>query len=156
MLAADACAAADIEVTPFTERTRRELLSVLGQVGSVLVNPVDVSQRAGNITAFERALNLVAAEPSIDIIAVYENVDLLVTFLPKPITDAMHQAIINLGEKQAKPVILVSPPGALELQRLEIENRMAEAGIPVFPSMERAAKAIGNVRRHFVRRAVWG
>lgn len=152
VLAADACTAAGVEVTPFTDRTRRELLGLLGQVGSVLVNPVDVSQRAGNLQAFERALHLVATEPSIDIVAVYENADLLVTFLPKQITDAMHDAIIDLKRKQPKPVILVSPPGALDMQRLEIENRVAEAGIPVFPSMERAARAIANVHRYYLAR----
>ncbi len=149
VLSADACAGAGVEVTPFTEKTRRELLGLLGQVGSVLVNPVDVSQRSGNLPAFERTLELVAAEPSIDMVAVYENADLLVTFLPKQITDGLHDAIINLKSKQPKPVILVSPPGALDMQRLEIEHKMGEAGIPVFPSMERAARAIANLHRYY-------
>jgi acyl-CoA synthetase (NDP forming) len=149
VLSADACAAAGVGVTPFTEKTRRELLGLLGQVGSVLVNPVDVSQRSGNLPAFEQTLELVAAEPSIDIVAIYENADLLVTFLPKQITDGLHDAIINLKSKQPKTVILVSPPGALDMQRLEIENRMGEAGIPVFPSMERAARAIANLHRYY-------
>jgi len=90
----------------------------------------------------------VAAEPSIDIVAVYENADLLVSFLPKEITGGLHEAIIDLSRKQPKPVIVVSPPGALDMQRLEIENGLAEAGIPVFPSMDRAARAIANVCRY--------
>ena len=148
VLSADACASVGVEVTPFPEKTRRELLALLGQVGSVLVNPVDVSQRSGNLVIFEQTLRLVAAQPSIDIVAVYENADLLVSFLPKEITDGLHHAIIDLSRKQPKPVIVVSPPGALDMQRLEIESRLAESGIPVFPSMERAARAIANVRRY--------
>jgi len=34
------------------------------------------------------------------------------------------------------------------MERLEVESRLSEAGIPVFPSMERAAKAIANVRQY--------
>ena len=88
VLSADACAAQGIEVTPFTDRTRRELLGLLGQVGSVLVNPVDVSQRSGNLQAFEKTIELVAAEPGIDLIAVYENVDLLMAFMSRPMADS--------------------------------------------------------------------
>ena len=149
VLAADACAALGIDVIPFTDKTRRELLGLLGQVGSVLVNPVDVSQRSGNLRAFEKAIELVAAEPNIDLIAVYENVDLLVAFLSRPMADAMNDIVAKAGRKCGKPVIVVSPPGTLDKDRLEVESKLSEAGIPVFPSMERAAKAIANVRQHY-------
>ena len=148
VLSADACAAQGIDVIPFTDKTRRELLGVLGQVGSVLVNPVDVSQRSGNLQAFERTIELVAAEPDIDLIAVYENVDLLIAFLSRPLADAMNDIVAKAGRKYGKPVIVISPPGALDKDRLEVEFKLSEAGTAVFPSMERAARAIANVRRH--------
>ena len=148
VLSADACAAQGIDVVPFTDRTRRELLAVLGQVGSVLVNPVDVSQRSGNLQAFEKAIELVAAEPGIDLIAVYENVDLLTAFLSRPLADAMNDIVAKAGRKYGKPVIVVSPPGTLDKDRLEVEAKLSEAGTAVFPSMERAARAIANVRKH--------
>jgi len=149
VLSADACAAHGIDVVPFTDKTRRELLGLLGQVGSVLVNPVDVSQRSGNLQAFEKTFELVAAERDIDLIAVYENVDLLVAFLSRPLADAMNDIVAKAGRKYGKPVIVVSPPGTLDKDRLEVESRLSEAGTPVFPSMERAAKAIANVRQHY-------
>jgi acyl-CoA synthetase (NDP forming) len=148
VLSADACAAQGIDVIPFTDKTRRELLGVLGQVGSVLVNPVDVSQRSGNLQAFERTIELVAAEPDVDLIAVYENVDLLIAFLSRPLADAMNDIVAKAGRKYGKPVIVISPPGALDKDRLEVEFKLSEAGTAVFPSMERAARAIANVRRH--------
>jgi acyl-CoA synthetase (NDP forming) len=148
VLSADACAAQGIEVTPFTGRTRRELLALLGQVGSVLVNPVDVSQRTGNLSAFEKTIELVAAEPNIDIIAVYENMDILLGFIGRPITDSMNEIVAKARKKYGKPVIVVSHPGAFEKDRVDVEFKLFEAGVPVFPGMERAARAIANVRQH--------
>jgi len=149
VLSADACAAQGIEVTPFTDRTRRELLGLLGQVGSVLVNPVDVSQRSGNLQAFEKTIELVAAEPQIDLIAIYENVDLLIGFMTRPTTDLMNDVVAKAGRKYGKPVIVVSPPGTFDKDRLEVEYKLSEAGTAVFPSMDRAAKAIANVRQYY-------
>ncbi len=148
VLSADACAARGIDVVPFTDRTRRELLGLLGQVGSVLVNPVDVSQRSGNLEVLERTFELVAAEPGVDLIVVYENVDLLLAYLGQPVCKVMNDVVAGAGRKHGKPVIVVSPPGALDRERLEVEARLTEAGTAVFPSMERAAKAIANVREH--------
>jgi len=154
VLTADACAALGIEVTPFTERTRRELLGLLGQVGSVLVNPLDVSQRSGDSQAFERAIQLVAAEPQIDIVVVYENADLLTRFLTRKVAELLNDVVARFARTQSKPTIVVSPPGSLDADRLDIEYKLSEAGIPVYPSMERAAKAIANVNQYCRSRAM--
>jgi acetate---CoA ligase (ADP-forming) len=153
VLAADACAALGVTITPFTERTRRELLGLLGQVGSVLVNPLDVSQRPGDLQALERVFDLVAAEPQIDLIVVYENADLLVRFMTKEVADRVNAVIVGAARKQSKPVIVVSPPGSSDAERLDIERRLSGAGIPVYPSMERAARAIANVNQYYRRTA---
>jgi acyl-CoA synthetase (NDP forming) len=153
VLSADACAALGINITPFTERTRRELLGLLGQVGSVLVNPLDVSQRSGDLQTFEKAMELVAAEPQIDVVVIYENADLLARFMTKEVADLINAVIVKVARKQSKPVIVVSPPGSSDADRLDIEYRLSEAGIPVYPSMERAARAIANVNQYYRRRA---
>ena len=153
VLTADACAALGIDVSPFTERTRRELLGLLGQVGSVLVNPLDVSQRPGDLQTFERAIELVANEPHIDIIAIYENADLLIGFMTKGVADLMNGIIVKSSRKQSKPIIVISPPGSSDAERLDIEYRLSDAGIPVYPSVERAAKAIANVNQYYRLRA---
>jgi len=149
VLSGDACAAQGIDVVPFTNRTRRELLGLLGQVGSVLVNPVDISQRTGRPQAFEKTIELVAAEPNIDLIAVYENTDILLGFMGKPTTDLMNEIVAQARQKYGKPVVVISPPGAFEKERVDVEGKLSEAGIAVFSSMERAAKAIANVRQHY-------
>jgi len=153
VLGADACTALGIEVPALIEKTSQELVKLLGEVGSVLCNPVDLSQRFGDPQALERAMELVAAEPYIDVIVMYENAGVILDSLSKERVDELNHTIVNFSQKQSKPILVVLPPGPAEMRRLEIERMLSQAGIPVYPSMERAAKAISNVNRYFRRNA---
>ena len=98
-------------------------------------------------------MELLAADPRIDIIVVYENADILSRFLGRAMTNDVNTLIIDFAQKQTRPVVVVLPPGSLETDRLDIESRVAGAGIPVYPSMERAAQAIRNVNQYWRFRA---
>lgn len=149
LLAADACAAFGIEVFPFTESTRRELLGLDGHASTTFIRPSDISQLSGILQAFERGIELVAADQRVDIIVVYENADTLLGLMAKEAADLINGVIVKASQKGSKPIIVVSPPGSRDLERLDIECRLSEAGIPVYPSMERAAKAVADVRRYY-------
>ena len=153
VLVSDAFAAVGIDVPALTEKTGRELVSLLGQVGSVLCNPVDLSQRYGDPQALGRAMELVAGEPDIDLIVVYETAGAILESFPGEIVNALNGTIMNFGKSQSKPVVVILPPGPAEMRRLDIERRLSRAGIPVFPSIERAAKAISNVNGYYRTRA---
>ena len=45
------------------------------------------------------------------------------------------------------PLVLVLPPGPAEARRHEIEEAFKGVGVPVFPNVERAARAIRNIIR---------
>lgn len=151
VLAADACATLGVAVPPLTEKTHRGLLSLLGQVGSVLCNPVDISQGYGNIETLRKTMDLLAGDSQVDIIVLYENVDILSRFVGKQMTDELNGTIINFSHSQRIPLVAVLPPGSLETERLEAEGRFVEAGLPVYPSIDRAARAIANVSRFRLR-----
>jgi acyl-CoA synthetase (NDP forming) len=129
LLADDACRPFGIEVFPFSE-------------SGGLAGP------AGVLRASERSISLAAADGRVDIILVYENMDLLVGLTNRGTADAINGMILQASQKSGKPVMVVSPPGCLELDRLEIEYRLSGAGVPVFVSMERAARAVADVRQH--------
>lgn len=153
VLISDACAAVGIDVPTLAEKTKRELASLLGQVGTVLCNPVDLSQRHRDSRVLGRTMELLAAEPQIDLIVVYQNAGVILDSFSKKVTDALNGAIVDFGQKHSKPVVVVLPPGPAEMRRLEIEHSLARAGVPVFPSIERLAKAISNVSRYWGFRA---
>ena len=151
VLTADACALVGLDVPLFTDEATQQLRSLLGDVGSVICNPVDVNQIFGNGQVFQQIIELIVAEPHIDLIVVYENTDILSSFLSKETTEEMNGIVIDFRKKRSKPIVVVLPPGSAETGRLEIEDMLSRAGIPVYPTMERAAKAIRNVYQYFWR-----
>lgn len=54
----------------------------------------------------------------------------------------MNDVSVDFRNKQDKPIASVLPPGAAETERLQIERKLSQAAMPVFPSMERAARAV--------------
>ncbi len=147
VLISDVCTAAGVEVPVLRQRTAKALVDSIGQVGSVLTNPVDMSQRQAVAPAVRQALGLVASEPQVDMILVYENSGLLLDVYPREVTKAVNQAFLDFSRKGTKPLVLVLPPGPAESRRREIEEAFKQAGVPIFPDVERAAKAIANIVR---------
>ncbi len=145
VLISDVCAAAGIQVPTLTEKTGKDLVKLIGQVGSVLTNPVDMSQRQSIIPVVKQALELVASESQIDAIMVYENSGLLLDVYPREAITAVNEVFLDFSRKRQKPLVLVLPPGPAEVRRCEIEGRFKDAGVPIFPNVERAAKALRNV-----------
>ncbi|MDO8472462.1 MAG: hypothetical protein Q7T05_01450, partial [Dehalococcoidia bacterium] len=91
---------------------------------------------------------LVCAEPQIDIVGIYENVEILVRFLSADKMASMNRMFIEFNNRRQKPIISVLPPGSNDLAWLEVRRVFTAAGIPVFNSMDRAAKAVANVWQH--------
>ncbi|MBM4444653.1 MAG: hypothetical protein FJ020_05025 [Chloroflexi bacterium] len=147
VLISDVCAAVGIDVPRLTDAAERALVDLIGQVGSVLGNPVDMSQCQSDPEKVQRAIDLLASEPQIDLLLVYESAGVLLDLYPREVTAAVNDVILAFAGKKAKPVVLVLPYGPAEARRREIEQRFIGAGIPVLPSIERAARAIRNVSR---------
>ena len=147
VLISDVCTAAGVEVPLLRKKTAKALVDSIGQVGSVLTNPVDMSQRQAIAPSVKRALDLVAGEPQIDIILVYENAGVLLDVYPRQVTNAVNRAFLDFSQERQKPLVLVLPPGPAEARRREIEEAFKGAGVPIFPNVERAARAIRNITR---------
>ena len=146
--ASDACAELGLHIPSLATETRQRLASLLGQVGSILRNPVDVSQSGSNPSILRDAIGIILDDPSIELIIIQEDAGILLKYLPWEVAQAINTVFVDFRNKQDKPVVVVSPPGAAEPQRLEIEQALTQALIPVFPTMERAAKAIMNLSRY--------
>jgi len=146
--ASDACAELGLNIPPLSSETRRKLTNLLGRVGSILRNPVDVSQSGSNRSMIKEAAGLVLADSSIDLVIVQIDAGILLKYLPWELVESIFTVFIELRNEQEKPIVIVSPPGAFESQRIEMEQQLARASIPVFPTMKRAAKAIINLSRY--------
>ncbi len=144
--AADTCISLGLNLPPFSDETKSQLRSLLGEVGSILHNPLDVSQSYSNTEVIHQAIEIAGADQNINVIIIQENVDLLVTVSPESI-EPMSDALIDL-RKKGKSIVMVLEHGLAEAERLSISRKLLAAKIPVFPSLERAAKAIANMNRY--------
>jgi acyl-CoA synthetase (NDP forming) len=148
--AGDACMENGLKIPPLSLETKQELSKLLGEVGSILNNPVDVSQAQfrGPSTLFQ-AIDLVARDTAIDIVLIQEDMDILLPVYSHKGLEEINDFFIKLAGRQNKPIIIVLPHGSAELERLQIEQKLLTSSIPVFSSMERAAKAIYKLNQYY-------
>jgi acyl-CoA synthetase (NDP forming) len=152
----DACADAGLNIPSLTKETRDKLAEVIGQVGSILRNPVDVSQTGSNPARIRQAVEIVLDDSNIDLLLVQQDIGVLLRYLPFEAAQTVNNIFIDLKNKQHKPLVLVLPPGTHETERIQLEQELAQASIPVFPSMERAARAINHFTQYWQRRSATG
>jgi len=148
--AGDACMENGLKVPPLSFETKQKLSELLGEVGSILRNPVDVSQaQFRGLAALFQAIDLIARDTVIDIVLIQEDIDILLPIYSWKGLEEINEFLIELGSRQNKPIIVVLPPGSAEPERLQIEQKLLTASIPVFCSMERAAKAIYKLNQYY-------
>jgi acyl-CoA synthetase (NDP forming) len=147
--AGDACVENGLEVPPLSYETKQELSKLLGEVGGILCNPVDVSQaQFRGLAALFQAIDLVVGDPISDIVLIQEDVEILLPIYSQKGLEEINEFLIELARRQNKPIIVVLPPGSAEAERLEIEQKLLAASVPVFCSIERAAKAIYRLNQY--------
>jgi len=147
--ASDACIEGGLKIPPLSEKTNKELTELLGKVGSILHNPIDVSKAAKyGLPTLLQSIELTAQDPVIELVLIQEDMDILLSFFSKEEAEEINDFFISLRNKQTKPLVVVLPPGSAEPERLGIEQKLLKASIPVFPTMERTAKAIVAINEY--------
>ncbi|MFU8796650.1 MAG: CoA-binding protein [Dehalococcoidia bacterium] len=153
--AGDVCTEIGLQVPPLCDQTDRALRELLGEVGSILGNPVDVSQaQFRGFPVLFQAIDMVARDANIDVILIQQDADILLPIYSRAGLETINDFFIELGSRQSKPLVMVLPPGPVEQERLQLEQRLLAASIPVFCSVERAARAIFNVDTYLRRRGM--
>jgi acyl-CoA synthetase (NDP forming) len=141
-----------LEIAPLSSDTRQKLSDLLGEVGGIFCNPVDVSQaQFRGLPTLLQAIDLIVRDTASDVVLIQEDVEILLPIYSRKGLQDINEFIIELGRRQSKPIVIVLPPGSVEAERLEIEQRLLAASVPVFYSMERAAKAIVRLNQYSCR-----
>jgi len=150
VLAADVCSSLGIELPAFTGEIKGELKSIVNAPGSILRNPLDLSLVGRDSVLLGKVLALLADLADIDLIMLNERPTFLLALVSQADLQAINDVLVDFQNRHKKPLVVVSPPGGIyEKERLAVEERLLEAGIPVYPSFDRAAKAITNVIRYW-------
>jgi len=145
----DACTSVGLNVPPFTEETRSSLKPILPAAGSILRNPLDMGGVGGTLEILERTMEIVVSDPRINIVIVNEHIDFLLRFLSKERLDGVNDILIRFRRSQGKPIVVVSRPGLAGAERIAVERKLSDAQVTIYPSLDRAAKAIANMNWYF-------
>ncbi len=146
--ASDIFAEYGLVIPRFAPATEQHLGNLLGRVVNILHNPVDVCTYGRNMTTLQEAILSILADPVVDLLLIQEDMGILLRLMDFETVHDLNDVFIDLRTRQDKPVVAILPPGLFELERLEIERKLSEASIPVFHSLERAAKAISNLSHY--------
>jgi acyl-CoA synthetase (NDP forming) len=139
-----------LQIPPVSFETKQKLGELLGEVGGILCNPLDLSQaQFRGLPALFQAIDLVVRDTTSDIVLIQEDVDILLPIYSRKGVEEINEFFIELGSKQSKPIIVVLPPGSAETERLQIEQKLLTGNIPVFCSMGRAARAVYKLSQYY-------
>ncbi len=152
--AADACIAAGLEVPPLAEETRKRLEALLPAGGSILRNPVDITPAGFSLDVLEtlgRVLSIMEADPGTDVIMLILRVELVILNISEEDVFQPNRLLIEFARSGRKPLVVVSPVPPSTGEQLALERQLSEAQIAVYPTLQRAARAISNVTRYWER-----
>jgi len=144
---ADAFAEATLEVPVLTQKSRDELASFFRLIGGGFGNPIDTGNE--NRREMRHILEVLKQDANIDNLVMI--LGLTTRFrTPKEMEDVAN-LLIETRQEALKPVMLITPSTTLEgIQRAtEITPKLHGAGVPVFASFERAARALRNAREYY-------
>lgn len=145
--AADLCESAGLFVPALPQEIRSQFRDFTPVAGTSVRNPVDT------ISMFvpqelSRTIELVASHAGIDFLIF--QMELGISFLQGPgrvIVEAGREVLIETARRIDKPMVVVlrygGRPQGISLLA-ETQQRYVEAGLPIFPSIERAALAISR------------
>ena len=140
--AADAAERCGLHMAVLSEGTRKRLASILPPTGTSLRNPVDVGLSA----SFDLRLYL----DTLDALSTDSGVDAIVILgggATEEISQAYVQGLVRLRKQSGKAVLAVTLPGYLMDEVLL--KPLYDAGVPVYPTPERALRAYAQVVRFF-------
>ena len=153
VLAADLCEEAGLDVIPLPQEIREELKAEGSEIWDWIGNPVDLSIRVDRDSTAGQFLKVMARNP---------NFDLLITFVHthgsgsgKKITADEFLASYSLDEVNNKPLLVTMENDArggtnndqpwLQEMLEEAKMKLLASNVPVYPSIERAARAASKM-----------
>ncbi|MEX0785134.1 MAG: CoA-binding protein [Dehalococcoidia bacterium] len=145
----DAFVRAGLDVPLLTTASYRKLASFFNIIGGSYRNPLDMGGTigfGGQQDQLQRLLDILDADANVDAIAM----ELASGFMARrwqadPASlDRMLDLLVEHQQRSAKPFLAILHPGHVEDVTAKARARVAERGLPVFHSFERAAGALSR------------
>jgi len=142
--AADAAAKAGLRLAALSDDTRKKIAGVLPPAGISVQNPVDVGLGAsGNVEQYTKPARYLMQDDGVDVAVVIGG-----TFVKETNQIYRRELIAARNDTNKTLVVINLPEFARAVQDDDTDTDFIEAGIPVFPSPERAMVALGGAARY--------
>lgn len=141
-MASDTCARAGLIVPQFDIETQDKLQHLLPPVGVIVQNPVDLGGRAGSEEVLTTCLKACISDTQVDLMIVDLHVGKLASNAGEEKVREISTLLTEIAQSASKPIIVVAKPGLSPKLCLEVQQKMANNGLAVFPSIGRAARAL--------------
>ena len=163
VIGSDACERLGLEIPSLSPEVQQKISSLLPPIGTNVRNPVDITSPVPRTKVLEPILEAVAASGRIDVIILgrmFLSVKGLALVLgyPKSFEQGREELMnipVMIKRKFGKPIIIVLSEEVTDAEMIEFEadrrslrNYYLTHGIPVYPTLERAAKALAHVVKY--------
>ncbi|MDP6772473.1 MAG: hypothetical protein QF704_17330, partial [Anaerolineales bacterium] len=155
VLGADACEKAGLTVPPLPTDIINTLSQFIPEYGTSVKNPIDLPF---SITAqdFLETINAAASYDDFASLIIHFDVDTILLFSGETRLIEMLDVVVSAALDCDKPVVVVlrastSPEGAKIIS--EWQHILVSNNVPVFPTIDQAAKAISNVINYYRRKS---
>ncbi|PIU23327.1 MAG: hypothetical protein COT13_03595, partial [Chloroflexi bacterium CG08_land_8_20_14_0_20_45_12] len=152
---ADDCERARLSVPSFPPEIRQKLREFTPEAGTSVRNPVDSSPFVfWDPLLFSQTLEIVESYDGVDSLLVYLPMAFAFVDRGEQLIRVQVEAIKDFKAKSRKPLIVAllsgGIPRVLQLD-FELERILLDAGIPVYPSLGRAACALSRFVKYYER-----
>lgn len=147
---ADVCAREGLEVPALGQDTIAELRQYVPIAGTSVRNPLDAGVLQENAANLKRTLNLVAKDPLIDLIIVDRHTHWDDHDQDPEDREAADQYLIDFAHHNpfSKPLVVTVSASGNDSRRAaeaaELRRKFARAGLPSYPTQQRAARALAR------------
>lgn len=147
VLAIDACERAGLTAPPLPPKVRQEIQKHIYWTGTNLSNPIDSGLPTLSHDAILGTIQAMASSDAIDLALVHTGVHIKPSPQMLAMLEEQAEGIIQAHRECGKPIAMVVHPTSYP-ERAEIgfdlEQKYIKAGLPVYPSVSRAANAIAK------------
>lgn len=157
--ASDTCEKVGLQIPLSSPEITKQLRAILPPTGTSIRNPFDVGAPSIPSTFLQRVLEIILSWNEIDAliidrISLYDITHL--SSISDPDSENRVEALVKVKEMSQKPVLVVleeltggSDVINMEVNKRKAQSRFLQAGIPVFPTLDRAAKALSNICSYY-------
>ena len=150
--AGDIAEAEGLTLPPLEGESLKRMQAILNRAGAVAGNPLDIGAPLIPLQEFEGAIREAAMNPSTDILIFDLAINFGYILAGEPGLDLVGDILIRIHRDIGKPLVVVLYSRSFDPDKLDLEGvlrrmrwKLLKEGIPVYPSVPRALRAIARV-----------